>query len=290
MSKVVKGIGRAIGSVVKGVVKAVKKVASSKLGKILLTAAAIYFGGAALAGGFGSSAAGGSFLSGMGSGLSSAASGISSAWTAITTGQGLGAAGSSLGSGFTGAYGAGAAGAGAAAETAAAGAFTGATSTGLPTVAADSANILASGAGKTAAAGSSILSSPYTAPALISGGSALIGGVMQGKSLEEQRNFELEQQRQARERYGANVGSRLWGEAPTESAGGGPTAYQQIGYDERPSAATLAASDMQQIDPATGRPVSVSDLNRRSATAFNQIWQRPGLVGNYAYMNPSIYG
>ena len=113
---------------------------------------------------------------------------------------------------------------------------------------------------------------------------------MQGKAMEEQRDFELDQQRQARERYGANVGTRLWGEAPTESSVSGPTAFQSIGYDQRLSMATPAASNMQSIDPATGQPVSVSDLNRRSATAFNQIWQRPGLVGNYAFMNPSIYG
>lgn len=292
MSKVVKSVGRAISKVVKGVVNAVKKVASSKLGKVLLTAAAIYFGGAALAGGFGSSAAGGSFLSGMGSGLSSAASGITNAWSAITAGEGLGAAGSALGQGFTGAYQAGSVAAGEAAAQAAAGAFTGQTSTGLATLPADSANVLnaATQAG-TKAAGSGIFSSPYTAPALISGGTAIIGGVMQGKAMEDQRNFELEQQRLARERYGANVGTSLWGAAPTESApASGPTADQSIGYDQRLSMSTPAASNLQNVDPVTGQPMSVADLNRRSATAFNQIWQRPGLVGNYAYMNPSIYG
>ena len=63
MSKVVSGIGNAVSSVVKGAVKAVsgiaknvgglvKSIASSKLGKAVLIAAAIYFGGAALSGGF----------------------------------------------------------------------------------------------------------------------------------------------------------------------------------------------------------------------------------------------
>lgn len=294
MSKVVKSVGRAISKVVKGAVNVVKGAVNgvskifgdSKFGKILLTSAAVYFGGAALMGGFGASAAGGSFLSGMGAGISSAASGISSAWTAITSGQGLGAAGSSLGEGFMGANAAGAATVAPAAQ------FTGQTATGLATLPGDSANVLnaATQAG-TKAAGSGIFSSPYTAPALISGGTAIIGGVMQGKAMEDQRNFELEQQRLARERYGTNVGTSLWGAAPTESApASGPTAYQSIGYDQRLSAATPAASNMQQIDPATGQPMSVADLNRRSATAFNQIWQRPGLVGNYAYMNPSIYG
>lgn len=298
MSKAVSSVGRAIGGVVKGVVNTVKGAINgvnklfggSKFGKILLTAAAIYFGGAALMGGFGASAAGGSFLSGMGAGISSAASGISGAWSAITAGE-IGAAGSSLASGFTGANAAGAATAGgsALAGGAGAGAFTGQTSTGLATVAGDAANVAAT-AGKTAA-GSSILNSPYTAPALISGGTALIGGAMQGKALQDQRNFEIEQQRLARERYGANVGTRLWGEAPTDSAPpSGPTAYQSMGYDERLSSSNPAPTNYQQIDPATGRPLTVADMNRRSATAFNQIWQRPGLVGNYVYMNPSIYG
>ena len=90
MSKVVSAVGNAVSSVVKGVVNVVKSVASgvgnlvksiakSPLGKALLIAGAVYFGGAALAGGFGSSAAGGSFLSGMGTGVSSAASSLSSA-------------------------------------------------------------------------------------------------------------------------------------------------------------------------------------------------------------------
>lgn len=310
MSKAVSSVGRAIGSVVKGVVNTAKSVISgvskmfgdSKFGRILLTAAAIYFGGAALMGGFGASAAGGSFLSGMGAGISSAASGISGAWSAITAGE-MGAAGSSLASGFTGANAAGAATVGGSAVAGGAGTVAngmtqaemlGAQNAGLSGADKLTAEALKTGSmtgAKTAAAGSSIWNSPYTAPAVISGGSALIGGAMQGKALQDQRNFEIEQQRLARERYGANVGTRLWGEAPTDSAPpSGPTAYQSMGYDERLSSSNPEPTNYQQIDPATGRPLTVADMNRRSAIAFNQIWQRPGLVGNYVYMNPSIYG
>jgi len=99
MSKVVKGVARAVKKVVKGVANVVKKIAKSKIGKILIAAAAIYFGGAALMGGFKAASAGTSVLSGMGSGLSSAASGLSSAWGALTTGNVAGA-GSALKSGF----------------------------------------------------------------------------------------------------------------------------------------------------------------------------------------------
>lgn len=317
MSKVVKAVGnaiggavRSIGNVIKGVVNTAKNVISgvskmfgdSKFGRVLLTAAAIYFGGAALMGGFGASAAGGSFLSGMGAGISSAASGISGAWTAITSGQGLGAAGSSLASGFTGANAAGAATAGGSALAGGAGTVANGMTqaemlnvqnAGLSGADRMTAEALRSGAmtgAKTAAAGSSILNSPYTAPALISGGTALIGGAMQGKALEDQRNFELEQQRLARERYGANVGTSLWGSAPTSSSVSGPTAYQSIGYDQRLSEVTPSASSFRNVDPVTGQPLTYNDIHRRSVNEFNQIWQRPGLVGNYVYMNPSIYG
>jgi hypothetical protein len=112
VSKVVKGVGRAIGKVVKGVGNVVKKVAKSKLGKILVGAALVYFGGAALMGGIGGAgaAATGSgisgFFTGAGAGLSSAAQGISGAWTALTGGGG--SVMGSLSGGLTGASSAGA--------------------------------------------------------------------------------------------------------------------------------------------------------------------------------------
>lgn len=85
MSKVVKKVGKAIGKVVKGVVKGVKKVvkkiAKSKVFKVIATAALIYFGGAALMGGFSSLSAGGSFLQGMGTGISNAWSGVTGAFS-----------------------------------------------------------------------------------------------------------------------------------------------------------------------------------------------------------------
>lgn len=91
MSKVVRGIGRAIGKVVKGVGNVVKKVVSSKIGKVLVGAALVYFGGAALMGGLGAGA--GTGVSGF---LSGAGQGIANAWTSLTQ-----AAGSALGGQFT---------------------------------------------------------------------------------------------------------------------------------------------------------------------------------------------
>jgi len=117
MTKIVQGIGDAIGDVVKGVVNVVKNVADgvgdlarsiadSPIGKAILIAGAVYFGGAALAGGFGESAAGGSFLSGMGTGVESAATGLSSAWSSTLAGN-FGEAASTIGNTYGTAYGAG---------------------------------------------------------------------------------------------------------------------------------------------------------------------------------------
>jgi hypothetical protein len=47
MSKVIKGIGKAVKGLVKGVKKVFKKITDSKIGKVILIAAAIYLGGAA---------------------------------------------------------------------------------------------------------------------------------------------------------------------------------------------------------------------------------------------------
>ena len=197
MSKVVRGIGRAVGKVVKGVVNTVKKVAKSKFGKILIGAALVYFGGAALMGGFSGAAAGG----GLSGALSGAAQGVANAWTSLT-----GAAGSALGgkfaqagsqlsagfqgttlaegaSAFTGATSTGLATVpGDAAATVAgsaggsgAGAFTGATSTGLPTVAGDAANVLAQKPGIINGMFSGL--SPQGQAAAITVGGQLTGGL-----------------------------------------------------------------------------------------------------------------
>ena len=61
---------------------------------------------------------------------------------------------------------------------------------------------------------SSIWNSPYTAPALISGGMQVGGAYIQGqaqeKQLREQREYEAQQLMDARNRYNSNVGAQLW--------------------------------------------------------------------------------
>lgn len=93
MSKVV----RSVGKVVKGAVKAVKKFAKSKIGKMILVAAAAFFVGPAVLGAFGAS---GAAAAGGLSGISGAVANVSAAWT------GLGeAAGSALAGNFSEAVG-----------------------------------------------------------------------------------------------------------------------------------------------------------------------------------------
>lgn len=78
MSKAVKKVTGTVKKVVKKVATAVKKVAKSKIGKALIVAASIYFGGAALAGimnGTGAMAGVSSAWSSLGSAASSAMSG-----------------------------------------------------------------------------------------------------------------------------------------------------------------------------------------------------------------------
>lgn len=220
MSKVVKGVGRAVTKVVKGVTNAVKKVASSKLGKIVLTAAAIYFGGAALMGAAGGAAAGTGVAGTLSGALSGAASGISSAWSGLTGALGAGSlsgAASSLGSGFTGAYGAGSAAVqGASAAVGAAGAAGSAAGAATPWVTSPTGlNVLASEAAGAGAANGGLISqmmaSKYAAPALITTGGQLIGGVMQGYGAQKQQERQEQLSAEERARYNRNIGTRLWG-------------------------------------------------------------------------------
>ncbi|MDP1931894.1 MAG: hypothetical protein Q8L60_10595 [Gammaproteobacteria bacterium] len=130
MSKMVKKVGRAIGKVVDGAKKLVKKVAKSKIFKVIAIAAAVYFTGGAALGAMGgasaASAAGTSMIAGAAkgaiAGLGSAGAGISSAWGNLIGGN-IAGAGSSLAGGMTGASAAGGG--------AAAGGFTSAMSTGF---------------------------------------------------------------------------------------------------------------------------------------------------------------
>lgn len=97
MSKIVKGVRRAVGKVFKTVKKTFKAITKSTIGKVALAAAAIYFGGVALGqwGGAGSTAAGaGSGVAGATEAATLAGTtGTTAATTTAATTAGAGAAG-----------------------------------------------------------------------------------------------------------------------------------------------------------------------------------------------------
>lgn len=259
MTKIVQGIGDAIGDVVKGVVNVVKgvadgvgdlakSIADSDIGKAILIAGAVYFGGAALAGGFGSSAAGGSFLSGMGVGVESAATGLSSAWSSTLAGN-FGEAASTIGNTF------GAAGTAAGESATLASQIAAPVASNVANFTTEqiaNANPLAAGqgasptlnglAGTTPPAPTSPFSlaqpptiptgvppaippgappaagwwagvDPYLKTAAVMGGTQVVGGLISGagqaKAAQEQRDFEVDQAELARQRRNKNMGAQL---------------------------------------------------------------------------------
>lgn len=232
MSKVVKSTTRAFKKVVKGTINVVKKVAKSKLGKVLIAAAAIYFGGAALMGGMQGAAAGQGFLGSLSSGLSGAAQGVANAWTSLGTAatQAIGGnfanAGKALSTGFQGGTATMAEGALVSQPLSIASAPIAPPPSALPSAPPSSGINMNTVLGKTPPQMSvpgvnipatpptgligSMMSSPYAAPALISGGTQLIGGVMQGYGAKKEQERQEELAEEERNRYSRNIGTRLW--------------------------------------------------------------------------------
>lgn len=257
MSKAVKKVGRFVKKVVKGVGNALKKFSKSGFGKIILAAATVYFGGAALMGAMGgASAAGTGFMSTLSGAISGAGAGISSAWTGLTgaasaaMGGNFAAAGSSLSGGFTGAYGAG--------SGAVLGTGTGLTAsaggaTGLTAPASSAATsggsqyALTAGTGNAGlTAGSSTIApaigaTPAASPGIISGawnglgdygkmaavqaGGKIIEGAGQQKALKEQQEREDQLAENARNRYNENVGVMSFGRNFGQDSGAAPSVY-----------------------------------------------------------------
>lgn len=278
MSKVVSGIGNAISGVVKGAVKAVSSVTSgvsdlaksftgSSFGKAIMMAAAIYFGGAALSGGFGA-AEGTTFLEGMGTGVANAATSLSTAWGSAMSGN-LSQAGSQVATGFGG-------------EAAGAGASTGASTAvvngGVQTqaqmLAAQNEGILGadkltSDALKTGVKSLSVapgfFSSDLAKYGTIMAGAQVAGGLISGagqqRAMQDQRDYEALMAQQGRDRVNTNVGASLWG-----GGGGGaatPAVYQPTGLVSRnmpPIPAPMptggvAAYQPYQFDPMNYRKI-----------------------------------
>lgn len=226
MSKVVKKVGRAIGKVVKGVVNGVKKFAKSKLGKIIIMAAAVYFGGAALMGAMGTS---GAAAAGGLSGLSGAAANVGAAWSSLGTaasaamGGEFATAGSALASGATGTAAAGGSALAGAGASAATGATTGMASS-MPAY-----NPVTSSFVNPVAGASTAVNAAAAAPAATTAADAIAGAMKTGTYVQagltgaqmlmnaKAGQAAEEEQQAARDRYNANVGANWWG----QSSGGG---------------------------------------------------------------------
>ena len=210
----------------------VKSLAKSKIGKVLIGAAALYVGVPMLAGAFGGAAAGAAAgqgflgtLTGAASGAASgAAAGISQAWAGLTgaasaaMGGNLAGAGSSLATGFSpsAAMAAGgsavpAAAAPLAVQTGAggaggAGAFTGQTATGFKTLAGEAGSALSQPSGLIG----KMMASPYAAPAMIQTGGQLIGGVMQGYGARQEQKRQEQLTADQKLAQDTNMKTRLW--------------------------------------------------------------------------------
>lgn len=211
MSKVVRSVGKAIGSVVKGAVNVVKKVAKSKLGKAALLAAGVFFGVPAVSGLFGAGATGTVMgnLSAAWSGLTGAASSamagnFAQAGTQLAQGSGL------LGGAATGTTGGSSA---LAASPAAVGGWAPGP-TGLLMAPAEAAAAGAAGAGATAAASpglmGGLLSAKGAVPALITAGGQVLSGVGQAQMQRSQNQREDQLRADEIARVNKNVGTQLW--------------------------------------------------------------------------------
>jgi hypothetical protein len=223
ITKVVRGVSKAVTGVVKRIGGAIKKFASSRIGKVLLAAATIYFGGAAIMGAIGGAGASSGFMGTIAGAVKGAGAGITSAWSGLTGAAGaamggnFGAAGSSLSQGFMGAN---AAGAGAVGGVQAVGMNipAGVQASGAVTTPVGSGGLSplaqagGSGAGAGAGAGGAstgFFSDPLVRYAAVTGGTQLAAGALQGYG--QQKAMEDEQARQ-----NANMSTRFDFEGASE--------------------------------------------------------------------------
>lgn len=188
MSNPLKKIGKGIKKVFKAVGKVVKKVVKSKIFKIALIAAAVYFGGTALMAAYGSTAAaaGGTAAATAGSTAASTAG-----TTALSTGT-MGSAATTVGAGSISPMAAagGTIGSGAAATTAAS-AISPMAAMGTTTAAsAGGSGILGSLTAGAKAVGSFAAKHPMITSQVINTGGQMLQGYAQGKIAEDERKYQ----------------------------------------------------------------------------------------------------
>jgi hypothetical protein len=81
--------------------------------------------------------------------------------------------------------------------------------------------------------------------AKIQAGTALIGGVMQGKAAQDQRDFDLAQAQAARDRYNANAGAQLWSDQQPVAASSAPYQAPYGAYSYNPQAQAKSLSQQR---------------------------------------------
>lgn len=220
VSKIVSGVGRVISKVVSGIGKAVKSVVGSGLGKIVLAASAMYFGGAFINGAMSGATPGwaGAFSDGV-SGLANAGKSLLTAGSSVLDGN-FSEAGSAISSGFSGGF------------------QPAATAQSAPLAGMQAASSQVQGApGLQQLGEGSYGNVPQLQPAkpvsqmnpmmqygLIQTGGNLLGGYFQGKAAEEQQNREVQlaeeqRQRATRNQSVANINVRPSGLIGSNSAG-----------------------------------------------------------------------
>lgn len=227
MSKVVKGIGRAVGKVVGGVGKLVTKVTGSKtlgkIAKVVAGAALVYVTGGAVAGALGTIGTSTSMLAGAQAGLSASWGGLMGAGKALIAGN-LSGAGSALAGGWSTAAGAGASLQAAATPiaqfTSTLGAPASSALTGVGSIGAAPASGVFNTAGLTFG-GAAPAAATSLAPAAAGGGNMLLkmagvqavgslaSGAMQAKAQNDAEKRQDQKEVQDRARYNTNMGARL---------------------------------------------------------------------------------
>jgi hypothetical protein len=229
VSGVVKGVTKAVGGVVKGVSNVVKKIAANPIGRLVLTAGTVYFGGAAIMGAMGGASAGTGFMGTLSGGLKGAAAGIGNAWTGLTSagsaamGGNFAQAGSALKGGMTGAHSAGfnavapiAPGAPIVPPAGGPGLLNSPPPPAPPTPPAPPIAPVEAGGS---------LAKAVTRSAMINAGTQLAGNAMSGMAEEGKYKAMLKEEERDRDRHNKNVGTRLFADGQYQSPFSGGLLY-----------------------------------------------------------------
>ena len=111
---------------------------------------------------------------------------------------------------------------------------------------------------------------------------SVIQGAGQQKAMEDQRNYEQRIAQEARDRYNANVGARLWGEQPVNPATGqvdtaaNPNAWDPVAaaraINERYGAGSVAGVGGGVINRNIGTVPANAPMSRNGYPVYNPYY------------------